>query len=268
MFAEFSWRESPPPPLYQELSEDQPPHQPDEPQPHPSIPRQQHHQPSSQQQQQQQQQQQEEKQIPHHQPLPGIQRHTTEDRHLEDALKQSQRDADALDAEMAQHHQRLTKLLMQRKLLHQYVPRDGNCFYEAVCVQVGQLTTEMLRQTISEHLLANSDFYQGFTADGSTIEDIISDVNKPGLWNTSTADLIPLATSNTLQCPLRIFSSREEGPFVYEIKPSLPSHSIPTDVTLPDRIYLAHWAMTGREHYDAVIHNNTELEPKGKLGVL
>lgn len=67
-----------------------------------------------------------------------------------------------------------------------------------------------------------------------------------GQWNVALADCIPLAASNILGRPIRIFSSDMSNP-TYDIKPDINEH---TD----DYIYLAYVKIRNKEHFDGATH--------------
>ena len=104
-------------------------------------------------------------------------------------------------------------------------------------------------RTVSEHLLEHKQHYMNFlqfpeSADESQKNELFSksvvELKQDGKWNTELGDCLPLAISNKLQRPIRIYSSKLYNP-VYDIEPDISLQRGETQL-------LALLAVHGTEH--------------------
>ena len=118
-------------------------------------------------------------------------------------------------------------------------------------MQLGTFTSltahEDFRNQLANHISSHRQHYEGYiTTENFTAE--VADLRTMGHWETSLADVCPLAVANLYRRPIRIFSSDA----TYNIRDILPDMG---DREEPhgEPILLAHIAARGREHYDAAM---------------
>jgi len=156
------------------------------------------------------------------------------------------------------HHARLDNLLLSNNLHRIAVKGDGNCFLNAVLHQVDNEihTIESLRSDIADHLGDNYDHYKMFLTARDVTEPTdskqnylreVETVRESGTWNMDLADCMPLALSNIMRRPVRIYTSKMQNP-VIDVEPDLVEQSC---VNNP-HILIACTAICGKEHYDAI----------------
>ena len=156
------------------------------------------------------------------------------------------------------HESRLDQLLFSNGFVRKKVNSDGNCFFEAFVLAMGQnVDGQHLRQLLCQHLEENVEEYIGFLKNRSSKEDDliflkeyfkeIDVLKQNGYWSSRAGDFLPLALANWSHRQVCIYSSRPEQP-VTEIQPTLGS------VVEDERICLAYTSSPGvSEHYDGCI---------------
>lgn len=180
----------------------------------------------------------------------------TPNRAFQRALNKSKRDAQVRQIMEKYHTQKLEKLLASNGLRRNTVYPDGNCLINAVSMQLDDttLTADEMRNNITEHMEVNWEHYSGFmklnqemSKDDQKLQFLtkISELRNSGHWESDYSDFVPLCLANMFERPIRIFSSRPFTP-VFDIEPDL------VDGTGKQKILLAHLAIHGNEHYDAV----------------
>ena len=153
------------------------------------------------------------------------------------------------------HAKRLDKLLASNMMERVSIPADGNCLLGAVLHQLGEsMSAQTLRAQVAKHLEDNIIHYLCFVnfPDAMTSEQeievfvkMIEEIKEDGTWNNEMSDFIPLCLANMFRRPIRIFSSRPFQP-VIDIEPDLAA------AVNESPILVAHVAMHGTDHYDAV----------------
>ena len=153
------------------------------------------------------------------------------------------------------HKERLDKILASNMLKRKEMPADGNCLLSAALHNLGYpMSVHELRLKIAQHIDDNAAEYITFVTfeDNLTPEEeldkflaMIEEIKQNGKWNTYMADFVPLCIANIFQRTIRIFSSLPFQP-ILDIKPHIS--------TILDKspIVVAHIAIHGNDHYDAV----------------
>ncbi|MES9882503.1 MAG: hypothetical protein ABW185_16670 [Sedimenticola sp.] len=175
---------------------------------------------------------------------------------LDKAIKQSIKEQHVLDVLQKYHANKLDKILASNMVTRHPVYPDGNCLFAAVLEHVDEsMSVTDLRSKIAKHFEENIIHYICFvtfpdiiTADEEHTQfiDMIEEIKQDGKWNSDMSDIVPLCIANVLQRPLRIYSSRPFNP-VCDITPDLV-----TIANTAEPIPLAHTAIRGSDHYDAV----------------
>lgn len=193
---------------------------------------------------------------------------TTSTRFLSSALQKSKQIEVLRRRLMNYHTARLDNLLISNGLRREKIYPDGNCFNNAVLLQVKDITditdSSSLRAKIVEHLRDNRSHYKHFLNFPSHASDedkdmiyneYLDDLKQCGHWNLDLADCMPLAIANIFQRIVRIYSSKISNP-VCDIKPDL----LESDQSSGKIINLALIAITGKEHYDGVKSTTATLD--------
>lgn len=170
------------------------------------------------------------------------------------------------------HDSRLSNLLQGNHLRRHCTSADGDCFFNAVSIQLmGTITTTELRQNVCNHVLENENHYKGYLqyVNSKTEEEKsqyfkqkVNELSNEGVWNNEIADLTPLAVANIYQVPITIYSSKLERPVV---KIDSDQNSVKPIDDLSE-ITLAYLAVPGFEHYDAALKLVAHSSPK-KSGI-
>lgn len=179
--------------------------------------------------------------------------------HLKKALKQSKADHTLQTILKRSGEARLSNLLTSNSLKRITVNADGDCYFNAVRIQLStDYTVQELRNKLSSHLLERKEHYKAFVQHrkGMSCDEFskmydskVKDIRKEGIWNVDLADLLPLATANCFNVNITIYSSRLNHP-VIEISPDI---NILEDDSARKDVRLTYLAVRGYEHYDACI---------------
>ena len=140
------------------------------------------------------------------------------------------------------HQKRLGDILQVNNLTLIDVPRDGNCFFSAVFMQLPPgnfASAQDLRLKVLDHICTEQERYSAFNT-CLNYHQWASESH----WNSDLGDLMPYATANLLGCTVQIFSSHSQRS-VYTINSTTPH--LQSSVV----IRLAHNAALGFEHYSA-----------------
>ena len=185
-----------------------------------------------------------------------------------EATQQSKRQQKLYQILKKSHDSRLSNLLQSNHLRKHHIPADGDCFFNAVSVQLmDTISSKELRQNTCKHLLENENHYIGYLKheQNKTEEEKsqyfklkVNELLNDGIWNNEISDIAPLAVANIYQVPITIYSSKLEQPMV-NIESDMNSVK-PLDTL--EKISLAYLAVPGFEHYDAalklVVHSSPE----------
>ena len=161
-----------------------------------------------------------------------------------------------------QHENRLDQLLFSNGFIRKTVIPDGNCFFEAARMTLGEdYSRQHLRQQLCQHLEENVEEYIGFLLNRNANDDDltflkayfkqIETLRQNGYWSNRASDLLPLALANWSQRTVRIYSSKPEQP-VIEVQPTLGQHNESEPVCLA---YISSPGIS--EHYDGCIKCST-----------
>ena len=123
------------------------------------------------------------------------------------------------------HESRLDQLLFSNGFVRKKVNSDGNCFFEASVLAMGQnVDGQHLRQLLCQHLKENVEEYIWFLKNRSSKEDDliflkehfkeIDVLKQNGYWLCRAGDFLPLALANWSHRPVCIYSSRPEQPVI------------------------------------------------------
>ena len=105
------------------------------------------------------------------------------------------------------------------KDLHE-VDRDGNCFYRAVCHQVGSVDHTMLRLQVANWILHRPSLFMGFLSGSTDIPSFVNDIRH----GKEAENIAMKATSDLLNATIHILRS-DSDPTVIEPTPG-PANSI------------------------------------------
>jgi len=150
------------------------------------------------------------------------------------------------------HTSSLDAILTNNGLKRIRIEGNGDCFFTSIQKSC-KLKEDIceIRGKICDHMDENVNEYIYFLPRDSEeqMENLRADkfktqlqnLRQTGIWSTDLGDVLPLATANTLQIEILIYTSRRNN-HIIQIQPSLAS--------IKDKVTLAYLATKGFEHYD------------------
>lgn len=132
------------------------------------------------------------------------------------------------------------------------VAANGDCFFNAVSIQVSNSNGRELRQKTVELLMESQQHYICYLPyQDEEVNRIrkykskVEELKKDGILNRDIADIIPLTLSNLLHRPMVIYSSKLQRP-TENVQPDMN-----IDHVRDAKIILSYLVIPGNEHYDA-----------------
>ena len=168
-----------------------------------------------------------------------------------------------------EHTMRLDQVLTAWGMERINVPKDGNCCFYAVAVQlkmyenkqanigievknndVSTISTHLRERTVNEWI-ENRHEYEEFMMDIDVMREA-EKFRQPGFYDSQLGDSMVLALANTLNLPIIVFTSNICYPIVYVTPREAKSY-------LP--IYIA-YMQCGPGHYDSVVVRSNKKSPE------
>ncbi|XP_035686797.1 uncharacterized protein LOC118423010 [Branchiostoma floridae] len=130
------------------------------------------------------------------------------------------------------------------------VPRDGNCFFEAVARQLGRgeprvtTTAQQLREDLVRYIRAHSEMFAKAVPGGfwEFIHEL-NNMSRRGHWNSDVADILPIALKDYTSRIVVLITWNRETPYIV-LRPQSEEAGTP--------LYLAYYNTPECKHYDAV----------------
>lgn len=160
----------------------------------------------------------------------------------------------AYKKELHAHTNKIDKLLRANQVQKVNIPSDGDCFFAALKFYT-YLEVGICRDITYTHIMQNVAYYRQFLLyKDCDFETEVAHLKQSGHWNSDIYDIMPTVLANIAQKKITIFSSNLT---VMEVHPTLQLP--PVISTGYPRIFLAHTAVSGHEHYDVEFkHTNKE----------